>query len=341
MMVGPRKLPPLGLALVLLVAGCSPGHATSSSPASPVAVIGCRLPVYNWGEVTNGGNYSVVGHYGFLAVGSGKFTADPAFTADTGAYDWAYRRWLPVAMAQVLPDGSAYAYEKELPDGPFEIHVVQVATGADKMVFRMPYDNAYQVLAFQPEGVYVYPIVHRSGLVSGLWLLEPARPTLKPVPTSINGTWQLVAGGAAWGGPGGTASDRLVQLDLLAGAQTTWFQHSVQGAVFEGMGFGVSVIGFDEAGRPLVQVYPPFDLQASPAPNPIPEVWLVSAPGQATRVSGLPLPKQGVATGVSDSHGLWVVGQDGVYLYANGAFRKVAPLPAPPENKYMLSGVCG
>jgi hypothetical protein len=328
----------LWLALVVLMAACTSGPATS--PAKSAAVIDCTLPVYKWGGVTNGGNYSIVGQPGFLHLASGKFEADPASTASSGFYDWRFRSWLPVSMAQVLPDGSAYAYEKELTDS-FEIYLVQVATGAEKMVYRMPYDNAYQILAYQPEGVYLYPIVHKSVLPAGLWLLDPLKSALKPLPTSMDGTWQLVSGGAAWGGPGGKAGDSLVRLDLTTGALTTWFQHAVQGAVFEGYGYGVSVIGFDALGRPLVEVVPPFDLSASPAPNPKPEVWLVSSPGQATRVLGLPVPQQGVAAGVSDSHGMWVEGRDGVYLYAEGSFRKVAPLPAPPENNYMLMGGCG
>jgi hypothetical protein len=327
------------IALAVLVAACTGGPAASTSPARSADVISCTLPVYNWGGVTNGGNYSIIGQYGFLNVASGKFAAN-TITFSTGSYDWPFQRWLPVSMAQVLPDGSAYAYEKELTDS-YEIHVVQVATGAETMVYRMPYDNAYQILAFQPDGVYLYPIVHRSGLPSGLWLLDPAKSALKPLPTSIDSTWQLVSGGAAWGGPGGMAGDSLVRLDLITGALTTWFQHTVQGAVFEGYGYGVSVIGFDGSGRPLAEVFPPFDLQASPAPKPKPEVWLVSSPGQATRVLGLPVPQQGVATGVSDSHGMWVEGRDGVYLYADGSFRKVAAQPSLPENNYMLTGACG
>ena len=324
-----------GIAVALLVAACTGGPA----PAKPAAVISCTLPVYKWGGVNNGGNYSIIGQAGFLDLASGKFAADSAATASSTFYDWRSRRWLPVSMAQVLPDGSAYAYEKELSDS-YEIYVVQVATGAEQMVYRMPYDQAYQILAFQPEGIYVYPIIHMSGLPSGLWLLDPSKAALKPLTTSVNGTWQLVSGGAAWGGPGGMAGDSLVRLDLATGALTTWFQHTVQGPQLEGYGYGVSVIGFDGSGRPLVEVYPPFDLSAA-VPNPKPEVWLVSSPGQATRVLGLPLPQQGAAIGVTDSHGMWVVGRDGVYLYAKGAFRKVAPLPAPPENNYMLAGGCG
>jgi hypothetical protein len=330
----------IGIALAVLMAACTGGPAASTSPAKPAAVIDCSLPVYRWGGVTNGGNYSIVGQYGFLSVASGRFSADPTVAADSGTYDWTYRRWLPVGMQQVLPDGSAYAYETELSDS-YEIHLVQVATGADQVVYHMPYDNAYQILAFQPEGVYVYPIVHRSGLASGLWFLDPAKSTLKPLPPSMEGTWQLISGGAAWGGPGGMAGDSLVRLDLTTGVLTTWVQRKVQGAVFEGMGYGVSVIGLDGSARPLVEVFPPFDLQASPAPNPKPDVWLVSSPGQATQVLGLQVPQQGVAIGVSDPHGMWVEGRDGVYLYANGGFRKVAPLPEPPESNYMLIGTCG
>jgi hypothetical protein len=247
-----------------------------------------------------------------------------------------------VPAAQVLADGSAYVYGQQLPDGPYEIHVVQVATGADKMIYHMPYDNAYSVLALEPEGVYVVPIIHRSGVPVGLWLLSSTAPTLTAVPGASDEPWQVIAGGAAWGGPVG--GDRLDRLDLSTGAITTWFGHDVFVPPGIGTSYGVSVVGFDRSLRPLVEFYPPIDTTASPArTTPVAEVWLASDQGPSIKLSGMPLPDQRLQVGVADSHGTWFVGADGVYLYTDAGFQRVALLPpaAGPAPNYTVAGDCG
>jgi hypothetical protein len=350
--------------LALVLAACHSGTTASPSASpTPATVTTCRLPVFNWGPVTNGNSSSIAGKNGFLSLPAGTFSADPAgvmlydettFVTSTrqtptldgdnsgGTYDAPRGRWLPVARSHVLPDGSAYVYELELRDGSgFDIHLVDVAAARDTVIYHMPYDHGYQVLGFQPGSVYVYPILHRSGLPAGLWRLDVATRTLSPVPNSMDMTWELVASGVAWGGPGGAAGDSLYSLDLKSGALTKWFQHPVQGAVFEGFGYGVSLIAFDRSGHPLVQVYPPPPGASSPQTPPVaPEVWLVNAPGQATRLSGLPIPENGLAAGVTDAQGTWIVGADGVYIYTEAGFRRVAGLPPQPMPNYTLEGPC-
>jgi hypothetical protein len=320
--------------------------------------------VFNWGWVTSGQSSSVVGQNGFLAINTGHFTADSRGTFSVGpnglaasqqspvlygddlantTYDRPYGRWLPASPGHVLRDESAYGYELQLPDaGAYEIHLVQVASAADRVVYHMPYNSAYSILAFQPEGVYLVEILHRSGLAGGLSLLDPKTASLKAIPAAANATWQIVDAGAAWGGPGGQAGDSLTRLDLKNGVVTTWFQHAVQGAVFEGSGYGVSLIGFDASARPLVEVFPPGATPgSSPQPPGPPQVWLVKAPGDAVQLSGIALPPENALnSGVSDSKGLWLVGADGVYLYAGRGFRREAPLAPQPTPNHMTGGDC-
>lgn len=348
----------LGLAL----AACGGGPSASPS-VSPATATACRLPVYNWGPVTNNNSSSIAGKNGFLSLPAGTFSADaagvliydeathvvstqepPHLKGDSsiGSYDAPRGRWLPAARSNVLPDGSAYVYELELSDGTgFDIHLVDVPAARDTLIYHMPYDNGYRVLGFEPGSVYVYPILHRSGLPSGLWRLDVATRTLSAIPNSMDMTWEWVAAGLAWGGPGGAAGDSLYSLDLKSGALTKWFQHPVQGAVFEGFGYGVSVFAFDRSGHPLVQVYPPPPGATSPQTPPMtPELWILNAPGQATQLSGLPIPENGLTTGVTDSRGTWVVGGDGVYLYTETGFHRMAGLPPQPMPNYTLDGPC-
>jgi hypothetical protein len=283
--------------------------------------------------VQNGG--SISGQSGFISVPSGTFTPDPGANSAL-TYDRAYKRWLPVLAANVLPDGSMYAYEMELPDA-YELHVVWVANGADKMIRRMPYDDAYSIVALKPEGVYLVPILHRSGIPVGLWLLSSTTATFTEVPGAASSRWQAIADGAAWGGPVG--GNRLDRLDLFTGVVATWFLHDVAPQVGMGFGYGPSVVGFDLSGRPLIVFSPPIDTTASPArTTPVPEVWLVSAPDRATRLTGFVVPDQGLQAGVTDSHGTWLVGADGFYVYTDSGFRRAAPMP--PVGNFAIAGDC-
>lgn len=336
---------PLVLLAAIALVALSCGQAAtslpspSSSASSSTVAFSCSLPVISWGWVTNGSVSSISSENGFVSFPSGTFKADPAGSG--GSYDWAYKRWVPVLSSQMLADGSMYAYEVELQDRPgYQLHVVQVANGADKMIYDMPYDNAYSIVSLQPDGIYLVPIFHRSGLPSGLRLFDVKTKTLEAVPGAADESWQVIMGGAAWGGPGG--GNRLDRLDLSTGAVTTWFQPTVAEQIGIGYGYGPRVVGFDPALRPLVEFYPPIPTTASPARTiPAPEVWLVSGPGQATRLTGMPLnDDRFMEMGVTDSHGTWLVGADGLYLRTDSAFTRVAPMRTTPWDNYTIAGAC-
>jgi hypothetical protein len=328
--MGAAKLSLLGVAVIVLLSACGGIPASSPSTSSSAGPLSCSLPVTMF--MQNGQIYS--GQSGFISVPSGTFTPGPNKEGST--YDRAYQRWLPVLPAQVLPDGSMYAYEVELSDA-YEIHVVQVANGLDKMIYRMAYDNAYGILAMKPDGIYLVPILHRSGVAVGLWLLSSTKPTLTAVRGAGTSRWQVIEGGAAWGGPVG--GNRLDRLDLSTGVVSTWFLHDVAEQTTMGLGYGPFIVGFDASGRPLITIYPPLPTTASPArTEPLPEVWLVSSPDQATRLSGMQIPDQGLGAGVTDSHGIWFVGADGFYLYTDSGFTRAAPKPA--TGNFAIAGGC-
>ena len=270
---------------------------------------------------------------GFISVPSGTYTPD--VTSEGGSYDWAYRKWVPVPSPFVLPDGSAYVIELQAADSRYEIHIVQVASGADKVILQMPYDNAYSVLTLKPEGVYLVPLLHRSGSPQGLWLLSPTTATIAEVPGAGNLAWRLIEGGGVWGSPVGV--DRLDRLDLSTGVVTTWVQHPVETPIGIGSGYGPDIIAFDRSQKPLVELYPP----ASPAgTTPLPELWLVSGPGQATKLAGMALSGRFLTRGITDSHGTWLVGSDGFYLYADAGFTRAAPMPPGPVGDFYIAGGC-
>jgi hypothetical protein len=257
---------------------------------------------------------------------------------DSGAptYDAKYQLWLPVPAAQVLADASAYVYTRGASPTQFrnEIHLVSVATGADRVIYN---DDAYHALSYEPEGIYLdYHLPATDGR-HGLWLLDPTTQSLKAFPAATQGWWAAVVGGGAWsysvdGNRFGSTS--FARLDLSTGVITTWFSASSQVQPPQPGAKTVRAIGFDAALHPVVEVF--VDRGTS-------EVWLLSGPGEATKLTGLPLLDFIPALGVTDSHGTWAVGADGVYLYVGSAFRRVAD--APPftgisVGNYTIAGAC-
>jgi hypothetical protein len=315
----------LSLALSAVLVACGRLPASPSQSSSPIQV-SCSLPVVTWTK--NGGTSS--SQSGFITVPSGAFEPDP--TANGLTYDRANSRWLPVSASQALPDGSFYTYEVELQDRPgYQIHVVWVETGADKTILDMPYDKAYSILAMKPEGIYLVPILHKSGTAGGLWLLSSTRATLTEVPGAGDLWWQVIEGGAAWGRP--ADGDSLNRLDLSTGLVTTWFRHAIAEQPGIGFGYGPQVVGFDLSGRPLIEFVPQ-------APVPATEMWLVSSPTQANKLTGFPLPGESVRPGVRDTHGTWFVGADGFYLYTDTGFHRAAPMPPGPVGDFAIAGSC-
>lgn len=332
------KLSCASVALGVLLTACG-----SQSSASPTAnALNCKLPV----ALASGGADQQAG---FIALPSGTFTLDtsagitydaasrrskttqsPVLFGDLSGitYDTAYHRWLPVTPSQTLPDGSFYVYSREASPTQFrnEIHLVTVATGADRIVYDQ---GAYHPIAYQPDGIYVDHHLNGTDASNGLWLLNPSAGTLTAYPSGLHATWARIAGGGAWsysvdGNRFGSSS--FARLDLSSGAITTWFQVASPVQPPEPGAKTIRVFGFDGS-QPLVQVY--VDEHTS-------EIWRVTAPGQATRLPDLPLGPLSPPMSVADSHGTWLLSPDSVYLYANSGFQRVSAAPA----NYAVAGTC-
>ena len=302
----------------------SPTASPSGGPTLAVSLtalgrsLACRLPViYDdpTGQIVKGG---------FITFPGGTLNGDPSASPSPFFYDRAYSKWLPVWRTSVSPDGKQYAYgEGDLnrPAGG-KVHVVDVATGVDKVIYSYSGNIVYGVTDFAVEGIYVSGAV-QEGRTHGLWILDPAGGVLR----LINGTIEAPAlgGGAAWGldfnaadpspAPGGLEGpmNRLLRIDLRTGAATPWFYRP---------GADIYVLGFDSAGDPLVAV----DGQTSA------EVWLVNSTTAATKLytasSEAASPRSVAAI---DRHGVWLTSggpRAGVWLYSAGSIQLVATVDA-------------
>jgi hypothetical protein len=313
------------IALMLTACGGSSAGANNSpSASSSAAALNCSLPIR-----------SASGQQaGFLSIPSGKFAADPnvGTSANGMTYDRPLKRWLPVNWAQLLPDGSAYAYTKEASPTQFrnEIHIVDVATGRDRVVYNQ---DAYHVVAYQPDGIYLDHHLNGTDASNGLWRLDPTSGSLKAYPAGEKATWGWIAAGGAWSysvDGNRFGSNSFARLDLSTGAVETWFQVASPQPPEPGSK-SIRLLGLDGS-QPLVQVY--VDDHTS-------EIWRLSAAGQATRLPDLALGPLSPPSSVADSHGTWLIaGDGGVYLYANASFTKVAMAPSTVGGWYVVSGTC-
>jgi hypothetical protein len=316
----------------VVLSACGGGATTSASrspsatvPSASTAALNCRLSIS-----TDSGQQA-----GFLSIPSSTYTADPsAGSSSTGlSYDRPQHRWLPVSWAQVLPDGSAYAYTREASPIPSrnEIHVVDVATGTDRVIYNQ---GSFHVVAYQSDGIYLDNHLNGTDGSNGLWLLDPASGLLKAYPSGRQATWGWIRAGGAWSySPDGNrfGSNSFARLDLSTGAVETWFTVAAPAPPAPGSKT-IRVIGFDGS-YPLVQVY---------ADAPTSEIWRLTGAGQATRLPDLALGALSPPSSVADSHGTWLIaGDGGVYLYANAAFTKVASAPSLASGWYIASGTCG
>jgi hypothetical protein len=280
--------------------------ATPAATATgPLATVGfsCRLPI-----VTSIGQTPTAG---FVNFSNGSFAADPGgrITSKSSglAYDRGYNRWLPVEWRLVSDDGNHYVYvtysdTSPSPGAYSSIHVVNAATGADRVVSR---SGQYVVNDYVGSGVYLSAWVggHDGPGPEIGWVLDPTTGGVHALAGGQKYGYS-VGSGAGWrtdynpADPtvhqGMTGPNRLTRVDLASGTEATWFYQ--QGADW------VQVLGFDTAGHPIVS-------------SGTGQLITVFSLTDATHRSQLFSTSAFLGWATADSHGIWFSDGSSTYLY--------------------------
>jgi hypothetical protein len=312
---------PATVAAVVLLVACSGQEAAAPSPSPTVATPSpaprmCMLPV--WWEDGSDVHAAFVNIPNRTVIDAGIVPPRPQAGSTQlggaygGSWDVATRQWLRVDRKMLSPDGTHYVYWTATPLQD-EVHLVEVATGADRVV----YSGSYLLipLSYEPDAIYlVHAINPRQSAFEHLFRLDLAGGT----PTLVTGSdrhmsqygWVLIAEGAAWGvGVSTSGSDytySIQRLDLATAQMTQWFE-SLNDLIWP--------LGVDANHALYVQ---------SVGKNLL---WRLAASGQADRMAN-PGPIAfgdyiaGPSGFLADSAGEWFAGRGGVWLYAEGAAPK-------------------
>jgi hypothetical protein len=358
------------LAIVLVVAACSSSSspAARSSPSTSVppstAALKGELPVWIYDSSSGGAIYFAGG---FLHFPGGAFRKDPhadmVFDAKTGlmrtpdqpylyaygspttvvtlTYDRVVGRWLPVNRAQVSDDGLRYAYvDHEFGAAPSQrIHVVDVRTGSDQVVYRDADNPLNAVVGLVRQNIYLtscQPNETGGNCWGPLRRLDATTGNIATV-SDRRGTW-VISGQIGWivtcwpaqnpvpcfGIYDERGPNQLLRVDLATGNEEVWAG-----------GSGIDLIGVDADGAPLITVG---------ATNEC-GVVRASAPEQMEPVFSLPINHTvgcGFRTAAADGIGIWLpVDYEppgttaGLYLYSKGSgVRKISDSQYVPVGSF-------
>lgn len=340
----------------------SPGIASAPRLASPApedlplttASVTCRLPVL---VVPQEGSYQG----GFITFPGGTFAADPGglITSDVSSdllrttqapvltgrswpstglpfYDAAEHRWLPVGPGATSPDGSRYAYadSSSTPSTPTQIHVVDVASGADRRyAFTSPVPDAIGMEVADFDGANVYLTYGKAQDPSFYGVLRLDLATGVATSLALIPYVEALRGGIVWAGlndprdpnpPGGGQSfDTLISVDLTTGVHTVWDYEP---------GRLVNLSSVDASGRPTIVTLDRPDYVSG-------KVARLIGPGRADFVTD-DLDHWHVQP---DGDRLWFGNDLGIYLYtpAAGLQKVYSFAPNPGFESIFPAGFCG
>ncbi len=296
--------------MALLLAGCSQVEPVATATASPTASPStpspgaCQLPISLHPNVGSPQG-------AFVDIRSGRVTIDPR--GDGGRYyDRRFARWLPVSSASVSTDGGHYASGGSTADQKAILHIVDVASGSDH-VYSLPdelFTSIGGIHVFEYSNDMIYMGLDGEGYIAALWAFDLSSGVTRKV-ADITGlgviddkiAWRSTldpTDSRAWSYVPGSPADQIERLDLGDGSHEVWLRRP---------GDFVGVIGVDGAHHPIVS--DSLDKQT------IDVMVLTSATTQQTIVKGSVETWGGFINGVaSDSHGLWIGGDKGIYLYS-------------------------
>src|SRR6266851_1099520 len=323
------------LVIGVIIAACSSSSSPTaqSSPLmtgtpSPAAIKG-DLPVWIYDSSSNGPLYFAGG---FLHFPGGTFRGDPhadmVFDATTPGlmrtpdqpylyaygspttdvtitYDRVVGRWLPVNRAQVSDDGLRYVYVDHEPTAAISqnIHVVDVRTGSDRVVFPNTNNPLYAVVGLVQQNIYLtscQPTETGGNCWGPLRRLDATTGNIATV-SDRRGTW-VISGRVGWMATCWPAQypapcfgiydergpNQLLRVELATGAEEIW-----------GSGSGIDLIGIDGGGAPIITL------------GSTSECGLVRAggPGQMGPIFSLPINPTvgcGFKSATADSIGIWI-----------------------------------
>jgi len=234
-------------------------------------------------------------------------TAQPVLVgASSGYFDSQMRRWLPVPYAAwVSPDGSRYAYIAFDSDQRRELHVVDVATGRDRLL-PLPAQGFWWLIAFTDHGLYMNQQYEATG--PGLSVVDPDTGAMRQVLT--DDVVYAVSGSFAWTavwnpadklpqppGMGGNHNE-IDRRDLTTGARTSWYYAPGSNL------FVVAVVD----GAPVISSW-----------DAVTTRWVIAKSPTEAQPMSFPLSEDqfGSFSGfIADPQGIWVGSPDGVYLWS-------------------------
>jgi hypothetical protein len=351
-----------GLALLVLVAGCSPATpqaaagspSASSSPVastSPVAptrpsptwTLGlgatavspvdftCRLPVF-----VEAGQGSADG---FVDLPSGTVTSDPAAPPSVVRagrelvgnyvihyYDRAYSRWLPVSRNDVSPDGSHYAFaDRAIADPQNPASRAQLHVVDVKSGAELVFDDGDWS---RPYEVLDYTsegiyLVVTGGYGNGLWLMNPTTGATAQV-ASLSLVEGRLSANSFWVGVHNPDDPHPVGAIQANELDLLSMPDGARVTWLYAPGNSVYFSGQDVDGHPIVLVA---DV------NGASDLRILLAPGSSRSIwidgNGVPV----LSNPISDKHGVWFGSQSGIFLYsdANG-MQKISNQSGFPGN---------
>ena len=275
---------------------------------------------------------------GFLSLPADVFRSDPDALAGLpahptpfaipgyGGHPWwdaPAKRWVPVSLNAVSPDGQQYVYFSA--DG---VHLTTLAGPADRVLYKRPSGvMGGQILAFQSDGVYIdIPSGVKTGGGGsysnptdqvGVWRIDKeSGASVRIIAKDAGGS---VAAGAIWSVQSGPVDDFLARIDLSSGVQTEMFTDP---------GRLMQFLGFDQSGLPIVWTFAGGHL----------EIWRVVSQNNAinfysedyTGNASIYPPEITQGDLISDRNGVWFGSVAGLYLYGASRFSKVASTPGIP-----------